>query len=89
MAKTPYNRICPVCNKEIWGAKNAHHVFNGAYKEKSEEDMFYMNLHPECHRELHDNPKIAKELKAKCQKWYEADMGSREDFIKRYGKSYL
>ncbi len=75
--------------RDIYGPVNAHHVFNGAYKQKSEEDLFYMNLHPECHRKLHDDPSIAKALKAKCQKIYEMDIGTREEFIRRYGKSYL
>lgn len=87
--KKAYNIICPVCNKDIWGAKNLHHVFGNAYKKKSEEDLFLMNLHPECHINLHSDPTIEKSLKIKCQEWYEKEGHTRDEFIKRYGQSYI
>lgn len=89
--KKPYNRLCPVCNREIWGVKNAHHVFGGnkILKQRSEEDMFLVNLHPECHILLHSTPKVEQDLKAKCQSWYEKEGHTREQFIERYKRNYI
>ena len=77
---------CYLCGK--WGPTETHHVFNGPYRKKSEEDGFTVRLHSQCHRFVHDHPETAKTLKKRGQKIFELSH-SREEFIERYGKSYL
>lgn len=67
-----------------------HHVFNGlAYRSKSEKDGMKVYLCRECHMKIHDNMKKRIELKKMAQRVWEKTYGTREEFIDRYGKSYL
>lgn len=82
--------ICFLCNNRIYHNANLHHVMNGqAYRSKSEEDGLVVYLHSTCHRWLHDHSISLQEMKKKAQKVYEKEIGTRRQFIKRYGKSYL
>lgn len=84
------NDICEVCGKFIYGGKDKHHLLNGtAYRQKSEEDGLYMYLHHSCHMWLHEHPISLRTFKARAQRFYEENIGTRQDFIDRYGKSYL
>lgn len=82
---------CYVCKKHIAGSREEHHVFNGtANRKKSEEDGMKVYLHKTCHMWLHNHPISNRTIKARCQKiWQDYYKKSEEDFIKRYGKSYL
>ena len=67
-----------------------HHVMNGhGYRDKSEEDGLFCFVHPTCHKYIHEHPMTARTLKMRSQKVYEAELGTREQFIKRYGKNYI
>ena len=73
-----------------------HHVFPGiANRKKCEKYGFVAplryDLHPNGTRFITtlENKKIDPYLRAKCQEWYESNVGSREDFIKEFGKSWL
>ena len=68
---------------------DVHHVFNGPYKEKSEEDGFIVYVHRQCHDLIHRNAVIRLKMKQEGQRRYEASIGDRQSFIERYGKSYL
>lgn len=82
--------ICEVCGKPIYGRKDLHHIFEGtANRKKSDEDGMVLYLHPCCHRYLHDHPRSMLTIKQRAQVEWEKEFGSREDFIKRYGRSYL
>lgn len=78
--------VCYVCLKH--GATDIHHVMNGAYKKKSEEDGFLVKVHRVCHRFIHDHPMTAQTYKKRAQQIYE-ETHTREEWIARYGKSYL
>ena len=43
----------------------------------------------ECHMKIHENMKKRIELKKMAQRVWEKTYGTREEFIDRYGKSYL
>lgn len=70
-----------------------HHIFGGANKKRSEQYGFIAPLRPD----LHPNGVFAGQsakavdtaLKTKAQTYYEEHYGTREDFIKEFGKSYL
>lgn len=76
---------------ESYNNLTEHHIFNGAYRKKSDIDGFVIWVTFEEHDKLHSTAEGVKkrlELKRIAQKIYERDH-TREEFIKRYGKSYL
>jgi len=90
---TDYDGICFFCGKS---AECEHHLlFGKGIRPLAEEDGLKV---PSCHRchnlgmtieKVHDNPMAEKLSKMLGQAIYEKKIGTREDFRKRYGKSYL
>jgi hypothetical protein len=83
---------CELCHK--YGPLETHHIFNGAYKKKSEKYGAMINLCHNCHNEppngVHHNAKRMNELKAREQKRIMAEYGfTTEEFIYEFGKSYI
>ena len=73
-----------------------HHVFynmGGKMKERCEKYGFIAPLRPDLHPHgVHagkDAKAIDKDLKERCQAYFEANYGTRADFIREFGKSYL
>lgn len=71
-----------------------HHIFGGANREKSTMYGFVVPLRPDFHPNgVYADKGIAKlvdiALKQRAQTYYENYMGSREDFIKEFGRSWL
>lgn len=73
-----------------------HHVFyrmGGGMKEKCEKRGFIAPLRPD----LHPNGVFAGQsaklvdtrLKQMCQRYYEENYGTREEFIEEFGQNYL
>lgn len=71
-----------------------HHVFGSYNRKRSEKYGFIAplgyDLHPNGARV---NPeygnKVDEFLKQSCQRYYEENIGTREDFIKEFGRNYL
>jgi hypothetical protein len=61
-----------------------HHIFNAANKARSEKYGYMLKLCGECHRLVHKDYILWNKYKAKCQRDYEENHGSREDY-----KTYL
>lgn len=70
-----------------------HHIFGGANRKRSEKYGFVIPLRPDLHPNGVHAGKNAKEIdtKLKCmaQEYYEKHYGTREQFRKEFGKSYL
>lgn len=70
-----------------------HHIFGGANRKRSEKYGFVIPLRPDLHPNGVHAGKNAKEIdtKLKCmaQEYYENHYGTREQFRKEFGKSYL
>ena len=70
-----------------------HHIFGGTYRKKSEKYGFVVPLRPDYHPNGVQAGKNAKEidlrLKTMAQEYYENHYGTREQFRKEFGKSYL
>lgn len=73
-----------------------HHVYSqmgGHVRDRCEKYGFVVPLRPDLHpngtRAGGDAPLVDKILKIKCQEYYEANIGTREDFINEFGRSYL
>ena len=84
--------VCLICGypKNL----HRHHVFFGtANREKSEKDGCWVYLcqrhHNGSNNSVHYCKTMDLRLKKDCQRTWEAIYGTREEFIERYGKSYL
>ena len=72
---------------------HVHHCFFGSARKHAEEDGFIIPLAPELHnmsdQGVHFNREFDLVLKRQCQEYYEENIGTREQWISRYGKSFL
>lgn len=70
-----------------------HHIFGGNNRNRSEKYGFVVPLRPDLHPNgVHagkEARKIDGYLKTMAQQYYEEHYGTREDFIREFGKSYL
>ena len=73
-----------------------HHVFPGvANRKKCEKYGFVAPLRYDLHpngtrfRPTTENKKIDGYLRRRCQEWYEANIGDREEFRREFGRSWL
>lgn len=79
----------------ITGSNNVaiHHVFGKSERCLSEQYGFLVPLRPDWHNmthySVHMDRNFNESLKRKAQTYYESHYGSREQFIKEFGKSYL
>lgn len=85
-----------VCYITKMNVAHIHHVFPGTCRRKiCEKYGFVVPLHPALHQwapdSVHNKPNQGLDLKLKqdCQRYYEEHYGTREEFIKVFGKSYL
>lgn len=85
-------RYCLMCGSSRWIER--HHIFNGAYRKKSEKYGLVIDLCHYCHNEppngVHYNPGNMKKLKRYGQLKAMSENGwTVEEFIKQFGKNYL
>lgn len=67
-----------------------HHVLYGyANRRLSDEDGLVIFLTPSQHERIHRDQQYNLMARREAQRAYEAQKGTREDFIERYGKNYL
>ena len=70
-----------------------HHIFGGSNRDRSEKYGFIAPLRPDLHPNGVFAGKDAKavdlRLKTMAQEYYESHFGTREQFIKEFGKSVL
>ena len=70
-----------------------HHIFGGSSKDASEKYGFVVPLRPDLHPNgVHAGPhskEIDTKLKQMAQEYFEANFGTRDDFRRIFGKSYL
>lgn len=67
-----------------------HHVMNGWGKRTpSDKTGLWIWLCGEHHREVHKDVEIRRRLKLIAQVVFEKNGGSREEFMKLFGKNYL
>ena len=91
------NSIMP--KDELWETEkfegcHKHHVFGGANRRISEEDGLFIYLTPEMHnmsnKGIHFNQPFMDYAHVKGQfAWMEYYGRTKEQFIKRYGRSYI
>lgn len=90
---TEYRSNCIFCGRPT--TEEHHLIFGTSRRKLSEEDGLKVPCCRECHTagkisgKIHGNPMAEKMSKMMGQLAYEARIGTREDFRKRYGVSYL
>lgn len=70
-----------------------HHVFKGSRRNKSEEYGLWVYLAHDVHMAMHDHRKpyetLENDLKEVAQRAFEEKAGTREEFMRIFGASYL
>lgn len=78
---------CYLCGRS--DSLESHHAIHGTANRKlADQDGLTVWLCIDCHTNLHQRGWHDKELKQVAQTAWERAYGAREEFIKRYGKSY-
>lgn len=77
---------CIICRAK---KDHLHEIFFGSNRQKSMQYGFVIPLCHECHAEMHRNQEWQKYWHKKGQEYWEEFIGSREEFIEVFGKSYL
>ena len=82
---------CFLCGKHI--QTEEHHIFGGANRSLSEEYGLEVHLCMECHRTgknaVHSNKNTMDYLHRIGQEAFERRIGSKEEFMKIFGRNYL
>lgn len=86
--QTANKETCYLCGQY---ATERHHCLHGTANRKlADEDGLTVMLCRRCHMNLHDKGDFDKELQKIAQRVYMRHYHKTvEDFIKRYGKSYI
>lgn len=84
-------QYCYVCGKP---KNHTHHCIFGSKRALADKDGLTVPLCAECHNLIHTSSDpfyegIQLDLKRIAQRKWEEKNGTREDFIKRYGRNYL
>lgn len=70
-----------------------HHIFGSSNRKRSEKYGFIVPLRPDLHNMsnegVHFNRELDLKFKVMAQEYYEANYGTRDQFRKEFGKSYL
>lgn len=82
---------CYLCG--LTGPTEEHHIFGGPNRRLSEEYGLKINLCPRCHRTgpaaVHKNQETMKKLHEWGQQAFENQIGSRDGFMKIFGRNYI
>lgn len=76
------------CNYKVKYA-HKHHCIGGRNRNNSEKYGLFIWVSAEQHKYIHDNPDIARLFKQEAQKQWELYYGSRDEFIKIFGESFI
>lgn len=81
------SKECYLCGRS--DSLECHHAIHGtANRRLADQDGLTVWLCIDCHTNLHQRGWHDRELKQVAQTAWERTYGAREEFIKRYGKSY-
>ena len=84
---TDVTEFCIICGRPKW---EFHHLcFGHGGKPLSDEDGLVIPVCRECHELIHSDARIGTMSKMMGQLAWEGKYGDREQFRKRYGKSFL
>ena len=79
---------CYICG--AFGHTDEHHIFGGSCRKTSDRLGLVVHLCRSCHRNVHErDSQTMLYLHQKGQMIYEEHIGTREEFIKEFIRSYL
>ena len=82
---------CFICQKR--GYTERHHIYGSANRKYSEQYGLTVYLCPKCHTSseiaVHRSKEVRSTLQRIGQRTFEKKCGSREEFVKLFGKNYL
>ena len=82
---------CYVCQNTL--GLHSHHVFEGSNRSQSEKygmKVWLCGKHHNLSNEgVHFNKKLDTHLKKMAQEYFEEHIGTRDDFMKAFGRNYL
>ena len=82
---------CYLCGE--YGQTEEHHIFGGPNRPLSERYGLKVDLCLECHQTgpnaVHRNPAVMEELHRQGQEAFEAQGGSRDEFMRIFGRNWL
>ena len=80
---------CFLCSK--FGVMHKHHIFGASRRNASEKHGLFVHLCVECHTQVHGKygAALMQYLHELGQRAYEDQIGSREQFIDEFIRSYL
>lgn len=82
------DNCCYICGQ--WASETHHCIHGTANRKLADQDGLTVRLCSRCHRLLHDKGNMDRELQRIAQqKWMDHYGKTIDDFIKRYGKSFL
>ena len=86
--KNAKSQRCLICGRQ---ADHIHHLISGTANRKiaDEYDCLKIPLCFRCHQLAHDDPDWNRSLKQYGQREWERKHGTREDFIRIFGKSWV
>ena len=81
--------VCYYCGKE--GYMHVHHIFEGSTRKQSDDFRLTVHLCPEHHMFVHSyhGSGFRLLLHQQAQEVFERELGSRDEFISYFIKSYL
>lgn len=77
---------CEICGKHT--ATDTHHLLSGNNRKLADQDILVLKLCRNCHNDIHATSTAATLSKMVGQLLYERSY-THEEFLKRYGKSYI
>ena len=80
-------KICYLCGS--YGNMEVHHIFGGSVRQTCDKHRLIVHLCPMCHKRLHDHGENKQLLHQIGQQAYEDFIGTREQFIEEFIRSYL
>ena len=79
--------ICFLCGH--YGHMEVHHIFGGSVRQTCNKQKLIVHLCQTCHKNLHDHGESKQYLHQIGQQEYESKIGTRDEFIHDYIRSYL
>lgn len=84
-----YESLSMCCNCGSMREITKHELLPGRNRRNSMKYGFVIPLCLSCHQQLQNDIDFERKWKIKSQQYFESNYGSREDFIKIFGRSYL
>ena len=84
-----FDSLSMCCNCGSMTNATKHEIFEGRNRQNSMKYGFVLPLCIRCHRQLQEDKDFNDKWKKKAQKYFEKNIGTREQFIEVFRRNYL